>query len=345
MQSADRFRQDVQIDIEKQDRHRKPLGSADPLNSNEDLRQFIFEAIRKNDAEIKLAGRSGKKFKTPLFTFVRHLQQQQHLRDLGAESTMKLIEKVMGARWSWTDSFPVNSDDEAELEFIDVWGKIRYQPGQDPLQQAVEKADSAPLSPPPGKSYNKLQMRFLSIAGYLQVSMGARNILLPVNKLDKILNISATIISQLRQFAEREGLLKKIKPHIPSAKATEFRFNVSRFKILADLSPDCTAECFGDEGHARAESILPESLRSARFKEVWRKWKKYHREQRGSKLSKMTMELQLKRFAEWGEDKAIRAIEASIKNKWIGCFDPDEKARDNSNIIRNFNSSVETDRF
>jgi hypothetical protein len=96
-------------------------------------------------------------------------------------------------------------------------------------------------------------------------------------------------------------------------------------------------------------SNLPEVLNTERFKEAWCRWKLWHSES-ALMLPPSTEDAQLRKLADWGEDKAVRAIENSLGNNWRGLFDPDQKAgasfrNENSNIIRSFNASVETERF
>jgi hypothetical protein len=78
-----------------------------------------------------------------------------------------------------------------------------------------------------------------SIAGWLQVVIGDRNILLPVADLAEILGVQKMTVSRYRKWAIADGLLKEVAPaaHHPKArkgKATEFRFNVERVPMLKE---------------------------------------------------------------------------------------------------------------
>jgi len=76
--------------------------------------------------------------------------------------------------------------------------------------------------------------RFLSIAGWLQAQDEAKPIYLPVEKLAKLLGVSARQVSTWRTLAQRQGLLKETCPYEYRKKAKEFRFAVERFGILRE---------------------------------------------------------------------------------------------------------------
>lgn len=109
------------------------------------------------------------------------------------------------------------------------------------------------------------------------------------------------------------------------------------------------ADLFANATENLSFSNLPEVLNTERFKDAWCRWRLWHSES-ALMLPPSTEDAQLRKLAAWGEDKAVRAIENSLGNNWRGLFDPDQKTgaafrNENSNIIRNFNASVETERF
>lgn len=90
-----------------------------------------------------------------------------------------------------------------------------------------------PLSDPEDlgiERYNK----FLSIAGWLQIVRGAEPIILPVAKLAGELGVTAQMVSQWRQRAQRQGILSEVKRYVAHKQATQFRFAIERFSILRE---------------------------------------------------------------------------------------------------------------
>src|SRR5262249_13308439 len=130
---------------------------------------------------------------------------------------------------------------DAHAEFLDTWDKIRYLPGMTPLDGAAEWARRYPLglAEENGHSWSREYVRFISIAGWLQTSMGDLPIQLPVQDLAEILGVQKMTVSRYRKWAVADGFLVEVKAHSfhPDAKrnrATDFRFNVERFPILAE---------------------------------------------------------------------------------------------------------------
>lgn len=64
---------------------------------------------------------------------------------------------------------------------------------------------------------------------------------------------------------------------------------------------------------------IPDSLNTPEFVEAWNRWKKYRSEIR-KPLRPTTTKAQLKKAAEYGAGDAIKVIELSIENGWIGLF-------------------------
>src|SRR5690606_4011964 len=70
-----------------------------------------------------------------------------------------------------------------------------------------------------------------------------------------------------------------------------------------------------------SDSELPTELDTPKFRRAWDEWQTYRREIRKT-LTPSTAQKQLRKLAEWGEAKAIAAIEQSVRNGWTGLFDP-----------------------
>ncbi len=150
-----------------------------------------------------------------------------------------------GRRW-----FDVSLED-AQAEFFGAWDKVRYLPGFDPLRNALEHARRKPLQLKPETAARRPDgyAAFVSIAGWLQVGAGDRNILLPFEDLGDMLGVEPMTISRYRRWAKEDGFLKEVKPYEfhgkgGGGKAAEFRFDVPRFPVLRDTARDGTSESF-----------------------------------------------------------------------------------------------------
>jgi hypothetical protein len=111
--------------------------------------------------------------------------------------------------------------------------RVKFAHGLGPLEWAVKMSCQYPLSDPEDlqiERYNK----FLSIAGWLQVSQHDKPIVLPVAKLASELGVTPQIVSNWRQRAQRQGLLKEVARYVAHKQATRFRFAVERFSILRE---------------------------------------------------------------------------------------------------------------
>ena len=63
------------------------------------------------------------------------------------------------------------------------------------------------------------------------------------------------------------------------------------------------------------------AFESERFKEAWANWAEYRKEIK-KPLTKRSIEAQMKKFVEWGEDRAVAAIEHTIMMAWQGIREP-----------------------
>lgn len=165
------------------------------------------------------------------------------------EVFFEVVEPEIRRRGGWETLQPEVSlsPEEIYLEFVYDWDKVRYELGATPLDNAVEKADTVRLVPKRCSDHpNPIYARFVSVAGWLQVTMGNRPIMLPCEKLAKTLSSSPMTISRCRTLALKDGFLKIVREHsFSSHRATEFRFDVTRFACLTKKAQGGTVEACG----------------------------------------------------------------------------------------------------
>ena len=191
------------------------------------------------------------RWESDLFYFVRLLKRHPELARATAEQAFKKVGKVMSAwrdhqkdpdadPWlSWLHLAPA----DAHAEFVDGWDKARYLPGHTPLEAAAERARRQPLKVPAGsvRAWAREYEQFLSVADWLQVTMGDRPILLPVEDLGILLGVQKITVSRYRKWAQADGLLKEVAASTYDQKtrcgrATEFYFDVGQFPILKEAA-------------------------------------------------------------------------------------------------------------
>jgi hypothetical protein len=87
-------------------------------------------------------------------------------------------------------------------------------------------------------------------------------------------------------------------------------------------------------------ACLPEVLQTKEFQVAWDEWKA-HRKEKKKPLTPTSTKKQLAELAEMGVDRAIAAINHSIKKGWQGIFEPDRQqhtaAADTSSVFRKEN--------
>jgi hypothetical protein len=201
-----------------------------------------------------------------IFYFIRLVKAHPEMGGVKAKAALRRVEDVLiktmqrrltkewECRCGWCACFYEVHRDDAHAEFLDTWDKIRYLPGKGPLDNAIEHAARKPITlhaelaekRPEGYS------TFISIAGWLQVTMGERNILLPVEPLADLLQVEPMTISRYRKWAREDGFLREVvqaqfRGKGQPGRATEFRFDVARVPILQEQAQGGTAERF--RGH------------------------------------------------------------------------------------------------
>jgi hypothetical protein len=212
----------------------------DLLERRATLTELILEAL-KSVPERSDESQSGAAYRTPLWDFARILRAHPRLEGLPPRKAFTAIcDAVRGfcneGQEPWTDYLGFTEEDE--YEFLTIWRKVKFPAGVDFLADAVSMADSEPLVfESHGDGKITTYERFVSIAGYLQVSLGPDvNILLPCEKIAEILNVDPSRVSQLRQLAVADGYLVEVVPYRPPqtgrGRSTEFSFCLDRFPEL-----------------------------------------------------------------------------------------------------------------
>ena len=186
----------------------------------------------------------------PFFEFVRMVKGYWP-EGKAAEEAFDAIEPIVRKFGAWppTTGGDTPEGEEAFAQFTTTWRKVRYRPDETPLDNAAAKAKAYPLGTlrsqkRPVPKYD----RFVSLAGWLQVTMGDRPIMLPCHGVDEILKTTPNMVSVWRQWAIEDGFLKVTKPHSfhphGRSEATEFRFAVNRWACLAKVAQRGTQTAF-----------------------------------------------------------------------------------------------------
>jgi len=186
-------------------------------------------------------------YHTPLWAFTRAVRS---LYEQGADphDAFFEIERAILRRGGWEILETELEPDDIYFEFVCNWARVRYRIGETPLGNALQMAQAHPLMPKRCEEYPDLLKRyaeFVSLAGWLQVAMGNSSILLPCQKVGDALAVSAMSVSRYRQIAAADGYLAMVRQHsLAGHRATEFRFDVSRFPCLRDMAQDGTDTAF-----------------------------------------------------------------------------------------------------
>jgi len=186
---------------------------------------------------------------SPLFTFTRAVKGWYE-EGVELDRAFDAVDRAMHLLGGWTilglDEVP---DAETAYEcFTHAWGRVRFRGDEGPLEQALAKAKAYPLSTARerGRKMPKYD-RFVSVAGWLQVTVGDRNILLPVRQVASLLKTVPCRVSIWRELAKKDGYLAEAKAHVFHGKlgvgrATEFRFDTQRWGCLqAAAASGCAA--------------------------------------------------------------------------------------------------------
>lgn len=207
------------------------------------------------------------RYHTPLWSFVRAIRSF-YAEEVEADAVFDELEPEIIRRGGWGVLGTGLTDEAVYLEFACNWSSIRYRSGETPLENALGKAERFPLTPDRAIGHPRLLIgysRFVSIAAWLQVTMGDRPIFLPVRNLACLLEVAEMSISRYRQMAEEDGYIRTLQPACRERhRATKFRFDISRFEILLRHSQPGTREGFSsDPPRANADAGRKELARRA----------------------------------------------------------------------------------
>jgi hypothetical protein len=185
---------------------------------------------------------------SPLFFFVRCLQPHPKLATLHPLQAFATVERILAKSTRdcpWEHHFRVNRDN-AEGDFQGCWQAMRYHLGENPLPAGWNKAKQCTfaLKPEIGTNRPRAYPLFVSLAGWLQVTMGDRNVLLPVQEVGKLMKVDKSLVSRYVRWAIEDGYLKRVASHEPGKRAAEYRFDVSRFASLQKAAQAGTQESF-----------------------------------------------------------------------------------------------------
>ncbi len=122
---------------------------------------------------------------------------------------------------------------------------------------------------------------------------------------------------------EKEELSSALSIDPDNKRGTQFPSNEEHSS--AEMRNSVPTERAGKEHKKEQAFSFPEKLNSKEFSDAWSQWTEYRREIK-KKLTASTIEKQLAKLAGFGSAKAVRSIELSIENGWLGLFDPDSKS-------------------
>ena len=158
------------------------------------------------------------------------------------DTAFQRLKEAVEKHGTWDDVFsecPWYDLQDLYESFAVYFKKVRYIPGREPLEQALEKADTWPLHTDRGQRFPCPKYeRFISLAGWLQVTVGDMTIKLPVEKVGALLGADPKQVSRWRIMGKKDEYLTVVRPHKrpgpdgQSGEATAFRFDISRFPIL-----------------------------------------------------------------------------------------------------------------
>jgi hypothetical protein len=188
---------------------------------------FAAEIIAESDNKAKPRLR--------IFEFTRYARSHPEIAELVAEEALARVKASMeNFQWGWTLLEPSADADESEIEFTYHWDRIRFPIGALPLERATSAAIANPFKL--RNERNDKYVRFISLAGHLQMLLGDRNILLPCRLLAAPLQCSHETVKRMRDLAKKDGFLREVKRSVyhgspGTGRATEFRFALDRFSM------------------------------------------------------------------------------------------------------------------
>ncbi len=163
-----------------------------------------------------------ERYVSTTWEFTRLMKSHPDLINLSADDAFKKIP------WGLVDF-----DEDELLQFLVEWGRVKYLPGQGPLDASLSLAGQKPLVPERCRGGKfSLYATFIGLCGWLQILAGeGHGIYLPVRKTGKLLGCAKEMISTLLALAVTDGFLK-IQTQHTAYRATRFIFNVDKFPCL-----------------------------------------------------------------------------------------------------------------
>jgi len=223
--------------------------SAKPQSAKEEsIEKIVNFALSEHENDLDIGNSCPyETYHTPLWTFTRAVRSF-YGEDVDPHEIFFKVESIIFRKGGWDILNTGLAAADIYFEFVCNWARVRYKIGETPLGNALEKAQAHPLRPERASRYRAFLARyssFVSLAGWLQVTMGDHSILLPCEKIGDLLGEDKKTISRLRQIALEDEYLREIRKHsFARRRATEFRFNVSRFAVLHEMAQVETAENF-----------------------------------------------------------------------------------------------------
>ena len=191
------------------------------------LAEYLHEAWQLNRDTFQESS-PGRRFRTPMFTFVRRAKAHPDLESLDGLEAAEVVQRTLNS-WApmtedaWRTLFP--ESDDARAEFIDTWARIKWPRAA--VETAQWMAAKLPLSP--YRCYSAGYAAFVSLAGNLQRNVSG-SILLPCRKIATILCCEPMTVSRYRRMAIQDGLLRLVTRGIKlQRKADEFSFAIEAF--------------------------------------------------------------------------------------------------------------------
>jgi hypothetical protein len=200
----------------------------------------------------------GDPWRSTMYEFTRHMKDHPHLTNLGAVSAFRLIESAADVDWS--ERFDFGRDD-AQAEFVKVWGYSVVSPRGGPLTSSDRLAKCSPLKVPDEIMAERPDnyARFVSLAGWLQIVRGNSPFLIIGTKFGEKLGVSDRTVSTYVEWAHQDGFIKRTKPYAHTSKGdgrnsgAEYVFDVNRFPELLERAAPGTAELFAHSAHVPNE--------------------------------------------------------------------------------------------
>jgi hypothetical protein len=191
-------------------------------------------------------GESGKRFRTPLFDFVRKAMAWPTMCDLTAKEALRWIHqwlKVSGHGWRDFSGLQSNERADSDMLFLRTWADVKFPEGDDPLTLAYKRAIEQPVTLLKEHCLADGYERFVGLIFHLhRVNENYPTLqraeegcmVLPCRKLAQVIGLSHETIACYRKFAVDHGYLVQEKRHSFSrqrgkSEATEFRFVLERF--------------------------------------------------------------------------------------------------------------------